>query len=715
MGRWLLFGGVLAVASANGFGLSLEQSQGRVVLGQPLDVLIPVMASAQDAGSGLCAVVTVAFGESPVAPHQVRWSRQLDSTDAQSQRIRIQTAVVVTEPYVSLEVKAGCTGSQTRVYTLLADMPAVQSTVSVVPPAVTALRGTALVASDPKPKPPGAASTAPSLERSSSPQISGVQPVPDRPKPQPLKSARITASAGPTAPVLKLEPLDLMEAVSSWIPQLSMTLDLPVVDSASTPELEKTRADARRLWATLSHPEESSAAMASQLGSLTAQLAAAKADLQTSVQAQGVQSQLLQDERDARYRNPVFLALVVGLLGCAAGLAVALTQRRRGESGVGEWWKSARLADQPLRDLVKRRKAAKAKAESQAPRGGVASTLDVDLDTLFPPDAFQSSQSSGPSDSRSPITRPGHSEFLPSVLPSTSTSVLTEELFDLQQQVEFFISLGQSEQAVEVLLAHLSDGHEPSPLAYLDLLKLYHQMGQSAKYESLRIEFNAQFNASAPSFDNFSHSRRGLERYPKALTHIQNLWPSPAVLQLIEASLFRQLDVSDDDMFDLEAYRELLLLYGVAREITADVDGALVGHGSAAQTLTAFTLGADHSPQTDFGATDLQPLAAQLQATGAQPPVYGANTEDVLTGQAAAEALFAHGDDVPHYTELDLDLSSEFTVVHPLEQQGAVPTPSPPAGTKSAPAAEDSHALDFDFTDLDDAPPLAIKKSGPAS
>lgn len=719
MGRWLLFASVLAVASANGFGLSLEQSQGRVVLGQPLDVVIPVLASALDAGSDLCAVVTVAFGESQVAPHQVRWSRQLDSTDSQIQRIRIQTAVAVTEPYVSLEVKAGCTGSQTRAYTLLADLPVVQSTVSVVSPVGgVASRGDASVSLDPKTKPQGRVSPASGLGRSSLPQIGAPKSVPDRPKPSLAKAILRTPPASQSAPVLKLDPLELVDAATSWTPNLSMALEIPVVDSASTPDLDQKRADARRVWATLSQPEESNAAMASQVGGLAAQLAAARTELQAAAQAQEVQSQLLQDERDAKYRNPVFLALVLSLLGCAVGLVVVLTQKRRGESGAGEWWKSARLVEQPLRELVKRRKGGKAtRPGSLVMRGGAASTLDVDLDTLFPPDAFQGSQSPAPSDSQAPITRPGHSEFLPSVLPSTSTSVLTEELFDLQQQVEFFISLGQSEQAVEVLLAHLSDGHEPSPLAYLDLLKLYHQMGQSAKYESLRIEFNAQFNATAPSFDNFSHSRRGLERYPKALTRIQNLWPSPAVLQLIEASLFRQLGVFDGDMFDLEAYRELLLLYGVAREITADAGDALVDQGSMSQHLSAFTLGAERFTQTDFGATDLQPLAAQLQAKNARPPVpvYGASTEDMLTGHAAADSLLANGGDGPLYTELDLDLSTAFTVVRPIEQQGAAPSPVEQGGMKSTSSIEDGHGLDFDFTDLDDAPLMAIKKSGPAN
>jgi hypothetical protein len=170
-----------------------------------------------------------------------------------------------------------------------------------------------------------------------------------------------------------------------------------------------------------------------------------------------------------------------------------------------------------------------------------------------------------------PVQRSGearpHTDFTHSALFDNPRSVATEELFDMQQQVEFFISLGQFDQAIEVLQTHLS-GHEgDSPLIYLDLLKLYHEQGKRNDYMALQGRFNRLFNGSAPDFDGYSTSRRGLERYGNTLRAIQALWPQPAVVELLERSILQKTPGDRTEVFDLEAYRELLLLYGIAREV----------------------------------------------------------------------------------------------------------------------------------------------------
>ncbi|QDL37743.1 hypothetical protein [Rhodoferax sediminis] len=60
-----------------------------------------------------------------------------------------------------------------------------------------------------------------------------------------------------------------------------------------------------------------------------------------------------------------------------------------------------------------------------------------------------------------------------------------------------------------------------------------------------------------------------LEAYPAALSRIEALWPSIQVLDVIEASIFRRPGTSDaeGEPFDPEAYRELLLLFSIAREV----------------------------------------------------------------------------------------------------------------------------------------------------
>jgi hypothetical protein len=157
-------------------------------------------------------------------------------------------------------------------------------------------------------------------------------------------------------------------------------------------------------------------------------------------------------------------------------------------------------------------------------------------------------------------------EFSTSAI-GVSRSVATEELFDVQQQADFFVSLGEDEQAIQVLKDHLLESHEPSALTYLDLFHIYHRLGRRQDYETLRDEFNHVFNAGAPPFDSYSQRGLGLEAYETAFSRIQALWPQPRVLDLIEQSIFRDSTDSNTEVFDLEAYRELLMLHAIAKDL----------------------------------------------------------------------------------------------------------------------------------------------------
>ena len=151
-------------------------------------------------------------------------------------------------------------------------------------------------------------------------------------------------------------------------------------------------------------------------------------------------------------------------------------------------------------------------------------------------------------------------------MPRVARSAKAEELFDVQQQADFFVSLGQHERAVKLLRGHIADNSQASPLVYMDLFDLYHQLERQTDYEALRADFNQLFTGKIPAFDSYTDLSAGLDAYPVALTRIEALWPSAKVLEVIEESVLRR-PVSKADAFDLEAYRELLLLYAVAKEL----------------------------------------------------------------------------------------------------------------------------------------------------
>ncbi len=149
--------------------------------------------------------------------------------------------------------------------------------------------------------------------------------------------------------------------------------------------------------------------------------------------------------------------------------------------------------------------------------------------------------------------------------------VSMEELIDLEQQAEFFVVLGQDEAAIELLGGYLKRSNGSSPLPYLKLLEIYQRRGDEAAYERARTAFNQRFNAYAPDWSSDLHFGRALEEYPQTVARLQALWPTPLhAMQTLGGLLFRR-DASADT-FDFPAYRELLFLYSIARELAGHVE-----------------------------------------------------------------------------------------------------------------------------------------------
>jgi hypothetical protein len=173
----------------------------------------------------------------------------------------------------------------------------------------------------------------------------------------------------------------------------------------------------------------------------------------------------------------------------------------------------------------------------------------------------------------------------------TVRMVGVEELIDVHDQADFFLTIGKPQQAVAVLEAHIHDRVETSALAWMDLLELYHRLGQRAEFERLRAEFRQNFTGEVPDFDHFDQPSASLEYYARALSRIVALWPSPRVLDVIEESIFRKPGLPGAEPFTLEAYRELLLLYHVASEIAGPHRaGGVRDSDTALQPLNAMQL-----------------------------------------------------------------------------------------------------------------------------
>jgi hypothetical protein len=202
--------------------------------------------------------------------------------------------------------------------------------------------------------------------------------------------------------------------------------------------------------------------------------------------------------------------------------------------------------------------------------------------------------------------------------------VSVDELIDLEQQADFFLVLGEEDAAVDLLMAHLRSTGGTSPLPYLKLLEVYRRRGDREAYERMRKRFGQRFNAVAAQWHADPEQGRDLQDYPAVLAALQAAWSQPLdAMAELENLLFRK---RSGELFDLPAYRDVLTLFSVARDL----------HRLAAQPV----------PDVDV----LLPLAAGGEASlGPMPSIF----DDPAPGSADAEPAREDRPTAP----VDLDLS----------------------------------------------------------
>ena len=173
---------------------------------------------------------------------------------------------------------------------------------------------------------------------------------------------------------------------------------------------------------------------------------------------------------------------------------------------------------------------------------------------------------------------------------STPRAVTVEELLDLDQQVDFFMVLGQEQAAIDLLLGHVRATGGINALPYLKLLEIYRQQGDEEAYERTCERFNQRFNAQAPAFGGDLNAGRHLEDYPALVSRLQLAWPQPLrALAELEGLMLRRADL---EALDLPAFHDLLTLHALVRDLPASAPVTARATGSmpavqATQTAAA--------------------------------------------------------------------------------------------------------------------------------
>lgn len=257
MFRSYLLGSVIALASANCFGLSLGLPNGQAIVGQSLNVSVPVVLAEVETVSELCAKAQVSFAETPVSSQSIRVTTSVASETGSA--VVIRSLAVLNEPYVLLDVQVGCRNPIARQYVLLAEMPASASkpppspaeTQKGVMPGVAPVRnGTVSAPQSPLSPATGEGPSHPT-------KLAAQSPRPVVPRALPLNPDRApAASAVKTVSRLQLDPAELSEAVAHWVPALKLSSSVgPMSDEAGT-DLQQQRHAWRMVWLSLNAPSD---------------------------------------------------------------------------------------------------------------------------------------------------------------------------------------------------------------------------------------------------------------------------------------------------------------------------------------------------------------------------------------------------------------------------------------------------------------------------
>jgi len=555
-----------ALASQQAWALGFGRPVSDAVLGQSFTFTVPVRVDAGERFAGDCLSAKVYYGDTLLPPNAVR-SEVLPGATDDSLTLRVITSMAVSEPIVEVVVDIACDRHFSRRFSVFADPP----TLAAGPAQVAPLPQAATPAAGPGPATVAPAtsaySTAYAAERSAS-GPAGTRPRVLRKGPTMALANEINASAHHPAIDNGLARKGSRSAPASadnsrlllepGVPHLKLDMEEPVIPppsaaSGAAPGLAGLEDDdlrqLRALQQSLDNARRDTQSQRDQTAKLQAELAQARAD-------------------SGQAWTPWLLAMLAVAAAAIAALAWKLRQQTRvahsdwfNQSALGPATAVPPVADLPPEELV----AAPVVARADEPVRDEPAPQEAAHDDL--PLVDEGDARGVPIVDHS-ATRPLDRHALAAAVAPAGTprELSVEELLDLEQQADFFIALGQEDAAVDLLMSHLRSAGGQSPLPYTKLLEIYRRQGDRAAYERTRARFNRRFNAYAPDWDTGPSAGRSLEDYPETIAQLERAWHSPLdAMAILESLLFKRDDTSE--LFDLPAYRDVLVLYSLARDL----------------------------------------------------------------------------------------------------------------------------------------------------
>ncbi len=663
-----------------------------MVLGQPLDLAVDVRLDSSDDSGNACFEADVFHGDGQVAPNRVRVI-VVAGAQGQDAVVRIRSSAVVDEPVVGVVLRSICGQKTSRRYDFLTDFP-VETRAAAVPTIIPAVVA--------------APSTAPALDTSVATQapVAAPRTATVRSTASPMPVVRAPKPAPVSKPILAKEPKEPKEPVAAPKPVVTKA-ELPdnkprlKLESAETPDerLVQLKSASDVVLAPTDDPQKRALAAAAwrELNNLPVENSQEKQRLLAlEAESKTLKALLAKNDADFKLRleklennryDESFVYSLLGLLLAAIAAAAFFWSRARQRITVAatDWSHHGEPSAEELGRAATMSRPAP--LSSQLPPNTLPGpNHDADVDESLFDDLKKLTAVTMPVKPFAPVPRAA-------VTPVPARSIYPEDFLDVQQHADFFVSLGQYDQAIDVLKKSIKDSADASPLAHLDLLNIYHTLGRQAEYQQQRDVFNRIFNSEIPEFPAFTQEGQTLEGYPAVLRSIENQWATPKVLDFIEACLFRDANASAAKPFDLAAYRELLLLYAMAQGTVRQADGSL--HGTMPPVRTGRV---SRLQDLELDVSKPAPLdAAAPRETSFTQPMLLMSEMAPLEAQDTHPEPLASAHRPPLDLDLDLDLNLDFSnsELMAMQELPVLPLAVPPA----------SPSFDLDL-DLDLAAPM---------
>jgi len=523
----LLFGLAPLSVEALGLGRPLIHS----ALGKPLDASIPLTLADGEQLSDSCLRAEVSAGDArvPAGLLQLR----VEGEPGQ-RRIRLQSLARIDEPALRITLALGCPLRLTREFNLFIDPPGADTTVPAPAPAAPLV-------------PPAPAPATSALAEAPAPAPAPV--VRQRPRPKPRASG----------PRLVLERPEVLVAEAPR----------PVQPAASAPEMELTP----ELEAQIARLEQTVAQLRAELEArLQAEAAASAAAVIPRASAPAEVPAPVRSARASPYRDPMTWLFTLGL-SLLAGAAAFYGSRWRDQRARRElaYWRALHAAEGASPPPVQQPSPGMAPpvaalAAALPDEGQHHATRPQPRPMPWPPAPIASPPPSAEQLQQAMMaTQPMPVQ---PVAAATLSSELTvaDDLLDLQQQVDFLQLLGQHEAAADLLATRLARGNAGA-MPYLMLMELCQQRGEPEVFSELVKQFEQRFRVPAPQWSQSLARGRSLDASPSVIAHLQVVWSdSESAMQMLQDLLARGSGPGVSS-FELPAFRDLLTLYSVARDL----------------------------------------------------------------------------------------------------------------------------------------------------